>query len=142
MGKIMGIAVKRLKESAKMETLEEADITSETGIVGESRGGYSAQRRVIVLSDDQWQKVCQASFVKVPWEARLANILVRGVEFHVKDKGRTLMIGDHVELEITGAAGPCSGLGAEWQGGVLCRVVKGGHIKTGDEVKFKFNDES
>ena len=80
----------------------------------------------------------------LPWTVRRANLLVESVRLP-RAKGGILRIGA-VVLEITGQTNPChrmeeaqrgllSALHPEWRGGVTCRVLKGGSVRTGDAVE-------
>ncbi len=142
-GVLTGIAIKGTA-CAPMESLSEADVTLEAGIIGDYRGAKSGkrERQVTVLSEEQWQDVCTEVGILLPWQARRANLLVRGIKFVPEHVGMELHFAPNIVLEITGETAPCSrmdeakeglmsALTPEWRGGVNCRVIKGGKIETG-----------
>ena len=82
----------------------------------------------------------------MPWTARRANLLVRGVELP-KAAGAVIAIGD-VRLQVMLETDPCSrmeeqcpglreALTPDWRGGVCCRVLTGGTVSAGDVVTIE-----
>ena len=141
MGVLVGIA-RRKKKRAPMETLERAEISTGTGVAGDSRG-KPGKRQVTVLSAAAWRDACAELGKDVPWTTRRANLLVEGIELEKKE-GAVLRIGG-VELRVTGELDPCSrmdeqqpgltrALQPNWRGGVTCAVLKGGFVAVGDTV--------
>lgn len=144
MTRLVGIAI-REKSRAPMQTLTEANVSTEKGVQGDFRG-KPGRRQVTVLSADVWRKVCTELKQDIPWLTRRANLLVEGYDFSAADVGKTITIGDLV-LEICRETDPCprmdeqvNGLTAaltpDWRGGVCCRVKKDGYIKLNDEIKI------
>ena len=81
------------------------------------------------------------------WSVRRANLLVEGLDLPQR-AGAIVRIGDAVRLEITVECDPCSrmeeiepGLKAalmpDWRGGALTRVISGGDIRIGDEIRVE-----
>ena len=140
---IYGIAIKRKKREA-LESVQEASITQRDGIIGDCRGGGGTlhRRQITVISLEQWEEACREIRLELPFFARRSNICVSGYSFGPQDKGKKFYAGSGgVVLEITGETEPCSrmdevapglqkALAPNWRGGVTCRVVYGGEIKT------------
>lgn len=137
MGQLIGIAMKR-RPHGDIETLSKAFITSSVGIKGDYRGGHAhPDRRITVLSSEQWQEACDELGTCLPWTVRRANLFVTGIRFGPADIGRKLYVCPfykNLELEITGETKPCNRmdkahpglrkvLETDWRGGVTCRVV-------------------
>lgn len=129
-----------------MELLTETRISTEAGVAGDCRG-RPGNRQVTVLAADGWAAACGEAGIDLPWSARRANLLVRGLDLR-QTTGRVLLLGDEVALIITGELEPCErmdeaapGLRAAllptWRGGVTCRVRQGGLLRTGDTVRFQ-----
>ena len=140
-GKLLGIAIKEAKRTP-MILKDEIIITTEKGVEGDHRG-EPGDRQVTVISQDSWDKVCQDLNKSLPWIARRANLLIRGIVI-VESTGKYLQIGDLV-LEITGETKPCQRmdeyylglqevLKPEWRGGVTCKVIKSGRVKLDDSI--------
>lgn len=144
MGRLTGIA-RREQKRAPMETLERADISTETGVAADSRG-KPGKRQVTVISAAAWQDACRDLGMEIPWTTRRANLLVEGIELP-DSAGSILEIGP-VRLLVTGEVDPCSrmdeqysgltrALQPEWRGGVSCTVLEGGSVALGDNVELK-----
>jgi MOSC domain-containing protein YiiM len=148
-GRLLGIA-RRLASRAPMEMLTEATIGLDTGVAGDLRGrvapGRSTRRQVVVMRREDWEAALDEIGTGLPWTTRRANLLIEGV--HLPQRaGDHVVIGD-VRLEITGECDPCrrmdeahqglmAALAPEWRGGVTTRVIAGGAITIGDEVRIE-----
>jgi MOSC domain-containing protein YiiM len=141
MGKLAGIA-KREEKRAPMQTLERAEISTETGVALDFRGKPGA-RQVTVISARAWRDACNELQQDIPWTTRRANLLVDDFDLP-QTIGAVLAVGP-VRLRITGEVDPCSrmdeqcpGLRAalqpDWRGGVSCTVLQGGTVTLGDAV--------
>lgn len=144
MGTLNGIA-RREKKRAPMETLERAEISTETGVARDSRG-KPGKRQVTVVSAAAWRAACRDLGQEVPWTARRANLLVDGIELP-ETTGGILRIGP-VKLLINDEVDPCSrmdeqyagltrALQPDWRGGVACTVLEGGCVALGDSVTLE-----
>ena len=140
-GNLVAIAI-REKPHAPMTEIQQAEITTKAGVVGDSRG-MPGPRQVTVLTVDTWNAACKAVGHEVPWTVRRANLFVAGLSL-ANTAGMQLRIGD-VILNITGetepcqrmedqVAGLCEALRPAWRGGVCCQVVSGGTVQPGAVV--------
>lgn len=145
-GQLLGIA-RRATPRAPMETLDAARVTVAAGIEGDykglRRGTSTGRRQVTVLPVEGWREACADLGADLLWTIRRANLLIEGLGL-AKQTGARLQIGD-LALEITGETDPCERmdaqapgltavLGPAWRGGVTCRVLSDGTIRTGDPV--------
>ena len=134
-----------------MEALAEATVTPETGVAGDFRGlarpGRSTRRQVSIMRLEDWETIEAELGTGLVWTTRRANLMVSGLRLP-RRAGDYLYVGSAVRLEITGECDPCrrmdeqhQGLMAallpDWRGGVLARVIAGGHIAIGDEVRME-----
>lgn len=128
-----------------METLEQAVVSTDSGVADDFRG-RPGKRQVTVLSTRAWQAACAALGREVPWTTRRSNLLVDDIDLPQRT-GDTICIGD-VRLRVTMEVDPCSrmdeqcdglraALSPEWRGGVACTVVAGGSIAVGDDVRIE-----
>ena len=142
MGRLIGIARARAKR-APLEEVREAMVDPSTGIEGDIRG-RKAGRQVTVLFREGWEAACADLKAELPWVTRRANLFVEGVP--VPREGACLLIGE-LALEVVHETQPCqlmeaakrglrAALTPEWRGGVCCRVVAGGTVRVGDEVRL------
>jgi MOSC domain-containing protein YiiM len=141
MGRLVGIA-RREQKRAEMETLENAEISEETGVANDSRG-KPGKRQVTIISRAAWAAACDDLGRQIPWTTRRANLLVEGVDLPQRT-GDVIEIAG-VRLLVTMEVDPCSrmeeqfeglreALTPEWRGGVACTVLKGGSVRLGDDV--------
>jgi len=144
MGRLAGIA-RRERKRAPMQTLERAEISTESGVAHDFRG-KPGPRQVTLISAAAWRAACTELKDDLPWTTRRANLLVEDIELP-KTIGAVLRVGA-VRLRITGEVDPCSrmeeqrqGLKAalqpDWRGGVSCTVITGGPVSLGDEVELE-----
>lgn len=144
MGRLEGIA-RRDRKRAPMQTLEQAEISTETGVAGDFRG-KPGDRQVTVICSAAWRAACAELGHEIPWTTRRANLLVDGVELP-RTAGSIMRIGP-VRLLVTGEVDPCSrmdeqcpgltkALKPDWRGGVSCTVLDGGIVSLGDTVSLQ-----
>ncbi len=143
MGRLIGIA-RREQKRAEMEILAGAEINEQTGVAKNFRG-KPGKRQVTVISAEAWAAVCEDLGQKIPWTTRRANLLVEDIELSHRT-GDVIEIGS-VRLLVTMEVDPCSrmeeqyeGLRAamtpDWRGGVACTVLKGGSVRSGNDVSL------
>jgi MOSC domain-containing protein YiiM len=141
MGKLAGIAWRSGKR-APMQTLDQADISTATGVADDSKG-KPGKRQVTLLSASAWCDACEEVGTDAPWTTRRSNLLIEDMDLP-REAGIRIAIGD-VRLETTVEIDPCSrmdeqvpGLTAalqpDWRGGIGCRVIQGGTVRIGDTV--------
>jgi MOSC domain-containing protein YiiM len=146
MGRLAGLA-RKTKPRAPMEPLDAAEVTVASGVDGDCRG-VQKLRQVTVLFAEDWQAACAELFADLPWTTRRANFYVENFApaAEVKRIGARLKIGD-VLLEVTEETDPCgrmeeqvpglkAALTPHWRGGICCKVVSGGRVRTGDKVSL------
>lgn len=143
MARLLGIAVKQQRKGA-VSLHREAMITRKNGVVGDWRG-KPGKRQVTLMSLADWQAACAELGVELPWQTRRANLLVDELPLH-QSTGTRIVLGEAV-LEVTGETDPCErmeqaqpglfqALATGWRGGVTCRVIADGVVRTGMEVSL------
>lgn len=141
--KLIGIAIKP-QRLQPMHLLSAGELSVEQGVAGDSRG-KPGPRQVTLLSQFAWQAICDELGVILPWTERRANLLVEDLPL-TRATGAQIVIGNAI-LEITGETDPCSrmktvheglydALSRDWRGGVTCRVLQGGQLTLGMDVKL------
>jgi MOSC domain-containing protein YiiM len=142
-GKLIGIAIKR-KQREPMEPLDSVTISVECGLDGDVKGAIPDHQVTIVFKDG-WDAACAELGQELPWTARRANLFVDGVSVP-QSMGARIRVGK-VLLEVTEETQPCMvmelqakglrrALMPEWRGGVTCRVLEAGTVKTGNTVEI------
>jgi MOSC domain-containing protein YiiM len=128
-----------------MEKLEAASITVEFGLAGDCKGSKFPERQITILAIEDWRMaLALLGDVDLDWTVRRANVLSSGIKLP-RGKGSQIAIGS-VVVEVREQTSPCQqmeiareglrkALTGEWRGGVSCRVVSGGEIKIGDDIK-------
>jgi MOSC domain-containing protein YiiM len=148
MGRIAGIA-RHDRPLGPMEVLDSAELVEGRGVDGDFRGtrkaGSQGQNGVVLIEASDWAAATEECGAAVPWFERRANLLVEGLDLP-QQAGARLRIGDSVLVEITQECAPCERMEAlhpglraaltpDWRAGARARVVSGGSIAVGDEIR-------
>lgn len=140
-GILRGIAVREASR-APMKEQQQVEVTLVQGIVQDYRG--TGLRQVTLLDAGQWQQVVTEIGVDLPWHTRRANLLIEGMALQTT-VGQRLQIGECV-FAIGGETTPCprmdelqpglrQTLTPEMRGGVWGKVLRGGQLRVGDNVR-------
>ncbi|AGH51281.1 MOSC domain-containing protein [Sphingomonas sp. MM-1] len=150
-GRLLGIA-RHDRPRGPMETIDAATVTPSLGIHGDHRGavkpGGKGRRQVTVITRAAWDAAMADLGLAQPldWWVRRANLLVDGIDLP-REAGARLLFAGGVVLEITGECDPCrrmdeiapglqDALVPDWRGGITARVLAGGELAIGDEVRI------
>jgi len=149
-GTIAGIA-RHARAKAPMEVIDDVEITIKAGLHGDFRGrvkpGGKGRRQVTLLERSDWDAAMAEVGRYIPWYERRANLLVDGFDLP-QIPGTRLRIGADVVLEVTRHTDPCDRMDAlapglfaaltpDWRGGACTRVLMGGRIAVGDEIRIE-----
>jgi MOSC domain-containing protein YiiM len=143
-GTVLGIARRDVKRGP-MLSLEQVEISKSAGVTGDTRG-KPGLRQVTVLSASAWLEACAIAATDLPWLARRANLLIDGLDLR-NTRGAVILLGDDIELLVTGELDPCARMDAaapvlrlaltdDWRGGVTCRVQSGGLLTVGATARM------
>ena len=144
-GKIEKIAIRPAKK-ADLLSLEQVNISIENGLEGDHYRGSSRKRQITLIQAEHLEVVAKLlGKPQIEHNQIRRNIIVSGINLlALKDK--TFQIGKNVTLEMTGLCHPCSrmeenlGTGGynamRGHGGITAKVLTGGTIHIGDEVKL------
>lgn len=146
---VAGLA-RREKSRLPMEELQVAVLTPEAGVLGDCIGRTFPDRQVTILAEEDWQAALldlagPAGPPDVPWTARRANVLVRGIRLP-RGQGSIIALGDCL-LQVMRETTPChrmndgypgllQALSPDWRGGVTCKVLTGGAISIDEKVRI------
>ncbi|WP_342746449.1 MOSC domain-containing protein [Sphingomonas mucosissima] len=148
-GRLLGIA-RHARPRAPMEVIEAAEITLEGGVTGDYRGGLKRKpykRQVTLIEQRNWAAATAEIGQAIPWQERRANLLVDGLDLP-QVPGARIRIGRDVVLEVTVENDPCSRMEAiatgleaaltpDWRAGACTKVIQGGAIAVGDEIRIE-----
>ena len=141
MGIIQAICISEVRGVQK-HAIPEADLTPEWGIVGDAHGG-NWHRQVSLLGLEKMEAF-RARGADVAYGAFGENLVVDGFDFRTLPVGTLLAVGD-VLLQMTQIGKECHNHCAIYKAvgdcimpreGVFAKVLHGGHIKVGDEMKL------
>jgi MOSC domain-containing protein YiiM len=141
MAKVVAINISEIKGVPK-NTIETGELVAEYGLKGDAHAG-NWHRQVSFLGMESIEKM-QALGIKGLYTGIFAeNITTEGIELYSLAIGTRLAIGDSI-LEVTQIGKECHKKCAIYhqvgdcvmpKEGIFARVLKGGFIKKGDEIK-------
>jgi MOSC domain-containing protein YiiM len=140
-GKVLSINISA-KKGEKKSPVERVRIT-EKGLEGDAHSG-DWHRQVSLLADESIAKM-RGKGIEINFGDFAENLTVQGIDLSNIDIGQRLQVGSAVVLEITQIGKEChQGCAIRQQvgdcvmprEGVFARVVKGGEVIVGDEVKL------
>jgi MOSC domain-containing protein YiiM len=142
-GRLEAIWIKRAKRGP-MDPVRSATLARERGIAGNANQGGT--RQVTVIESEVFESLRATLDPKVDPTMRRANLMVSGVRL-AGSRGCTLRIGA-CTIELVGETRPCErmdealpglrgALEPDWRGGAYGRVLDGGEIRVGDEVRLE-----
>ena len=133
-----------------METLDHVEVSVAEGVRGDFRGSFKPgrnRRQVTVMAAECWRDALRDLDAHIDWQQRRANLLVERLTLE-NMTGARLVFESGLVLEVTGECDPCTrmeeiapGLKAallpHWRGGVTTRVIEGGPILVGQQVRIE-----
>jgi MOSC domain-containing protein YiiM len=149
MGRIAGIA-RHDRPLGPMETVGSTKLIEGQGVAGDFRGtrkaGSTGQNGVVLIEASDWANAVDECGGDVPWLERRANLLVEDLDLP-QQPGALLRIGSNVLVEITQECAPCERMEAlhpglraalkpDWRAGARARVLRGGEVSIGDEIRI------
>ncbi|MDQ7798017.1 MAG: MOSC domain-containing protein [Candidatus Edwardsbacteria bacterium] len=143
MGKILSINISTRKGEKKTR-VQTAVLKENHGIVGDAHAG-DWHRQVSLLAADSVDKMRGRGVELHPGDFA-ENLTIEGIDLKCLKIGQRLKIGSEIILEITQIGKEChDGCAIKQQvgdcvmprEGVFARVIKGGEIKTGDQINFE-----
>lgn len=150
MAQIAGIA-RHDRPLGPIEVLDSAELIEGQGVAGDFRGTHKAgsdgRRGIVLLEALDWAKATAECGAEVPWWERRANLLVEGLDLP-QQPGARLCMGGEVLVEITQECAPCERMEAlhpglrraltpDWRAGARARVLRGGKVCVGDEIRVE-----
>lgn len=137
MGEVAHLFVAASKHGPMMEHFVVRAIANR-GFEGCAHGRHGSKRQVLLVEEETLR-----DFGLAPGIVR-ENVTARGIRLKELAAGERLRVGHEAILEVTIPCEPCGqletirpGLMNELQGrrGILCRVIEGGMIRSGDAIE-------
>lgn len=142
--KILSVNISEKKGTVKTPR-EEIELIEDYGVKGDAHAEKGGKRQVSLLAWESIEKM-RKILPNLTYGSFAENITTLGIELHSLKVGIRLVIGE-VELEITEIGKECH-VGCEIKNlvgscimpkeGVFAKVIKGGKIKPGEEIKIYY----
>jgi MOSC domain-containing protein YiiM len=144
-GKVCWISV-RPERGEAVKVVEEVEVIENKGLAGDHYKGKADSKRQVTLMQAEHLDAVASMLGRASVSPVLTrrNIVVKGINL-LALQGKKFQIGE-VVLETTGLCHPCARMeknlgeggynAMRGHGGITARVVKGGKIGLGDDVKF------
>ncbi|MCF8001881.1 MAG: MOSC domain-containing protein [Halanaerobiales bacterium] len=143
-GKVKAVCISREK-GTKKENIEKAKLIKNFGIEDDAHAG-DWHRQVSLLGIESIEKMKQMGMdLELDFGDFAENITTEGIELYTLPVGTKLNIGDDITLEVTQIGKECHhgceilkqvGKCIMPEEGIFTKVIKGGIIKTGDEINI------
>ena len=144
------IAVCRSEEKGtKKEAIVEGIFKEDFGLVGDAHADCSTHRQVSLLAIESINKMRSLGFNVQPGDFA-ENLTTKGLEFVSLPVGTRISIGWDVLLEITQIGKECHSGCAIYQQigkcimpkeGIFARVIRGGFVRAGDQIRIEKDGE-
>ena len=142
MTKIIAVC-KSEKKGIRKEDVAEGFLKEDYGLVGDAHADYCTHRQVSLLAIESINKMRGLGFDINPGDFA-ENLTTQGLEIVSLPKGTRLSVGKEVLLEITQIGKECHSACAIRRQigkcimpkeGVFARVIRGGFVRTGDQIE-------
>jgi MOSC domain-containing protein YiiM len=142
--KVIAVCTSETK-GVRKENIHEGTLKEEFGLVGDAHADSKWHRQVSLLAAESIEKMRQMGYDVGPGDFA-ENITCEGIELYTLPIGTRLTVGDKVILEVSQIGKEChagcaifklTGKCIMPKEGVFARVIKGGQVKTGDQIEVK-----
>jgi MOSC domain-containing protein YiiM len=131
------------KKGTKKRTINEGLLREDYGLIGDAHAGSNGHRQVSLLAIASIEKIQKLGLEVSPGDFA-ENLTTEGLELFTLPIGTRLSMGRDVILEITQIGKECHDRCAIFKQvgtcvmpieGIFTRVIKGGRVRSGDELK-------
>jgi len=142
MAKIIAVC-KSKKKGTKKETVAEGVLGGDYGLIGDAHADCCTHRQVSLLAIESINKMRSLGFNVDPGDFA-ENLTIEGVDLVLLPVGTHISIGDEIVLEITQIGKEChTGCAIYHQigkcimpkEGVFAKVIQGGLVRAGDQIR-------
>ncbi len=143
-GQVEWIGLRPAKKEP-LQPVNSVELSERKGLIGDHYQGTSGKRQVTLIMAEHLDTIARIlGKESIAPELTRRNIVVSGINL-LAFKDKKFQIGDCI-LEMTGICHPCSRMeenlgpggynAIRGHSGINAKVIKGGHIKTGDQVSL------
>jgi MOSC domain-containing protein YiiM len=141
-GKVIAVCRSQKKGTPKQD-IKQGLLEENLGLVGDAHADSTTHRQVSLLAIESIEKMRQLGLEVNPGDFA-ENLTTQGIDLLSLPPGTRLRVGDEVLLEITQIGKECHTGCAIYQQvgkcimpeeGVFARVLRGGMVKIGDEIR-------
>ncbi|MDP2729496.1 MAG: MOSC domain-containing protein [Dehalococcoidales bacterium] len=148
MAKIIAVCKSRKKGTSK-EDIREGYIQQNCGLADDAHADSSSHRQVSLMAVESINKMREKGFDVGPGDFA-ENLTTEGIDLASLPVGTQVSVGEEVVLEITQIGKECHTRCAIYhqmgqcimpEEGIFTRVIRGGTVKSGDEIRTGKNGE-
>ena len=141
MGKIIAVSRSRKKGTSK-EVIEEGYVYQDYGLAEDAHADNSSHRQVSLIAQESIDKMSSLGLEVGPGSFA-ENFTTEGINLAAMPLGTEIRIGEDVILEITQIGKECHTKCAIYhkvgqcimpEEGIFTRVIRGGTVRTGDDI--------
>jgi MOSC domain-containing protein YiiM len=142
MAKIIAVCTS-VEKGCKKKASEEGTLEQDYGLVGDAHAESGSHRQLSLLAIESIEKIRKLGADVSPGDFA-ENLTTEGIELYTLPVGTRFNVGDDVILELTQIGKECHDRCAIFKQvgtcvmpleGVFTRIINGGMVKAGDEIK-------
>ena len=142
MAKVIAVC-KSKKKGTKKQPIAEGALKKDYGLIGDAHADGGTHRQISLLASESISKMQQLGFELGPGDFA-ENLTTEGIDMVSLPVGTEVSVGGEVVLEVTQIGKECHTKCAIYrqlgqcimpEEGVFAKVVHGGHVRAGDEIK-------
>ena len=146
-GKIVAVCISE-KKSTRKKNVNRGELKENFGLVNDAHSDPCTHRQVSLLAMESILKM-QALGLKVGPGDFAENLTTKGIDLVSLPIKTRIFVGDTAILEVTQIGKEChtpcaiyyqAGICIMPEEGIFVRVIKGGMVKIGDEIRAEVND--
>ncbi len=147
MARIIAVCTSR-KKGTKKDIINEGVIKEDYGLVGDAHACSETHRQVSLLARESIEKMRNLGLTVGAGDFA-ENLTVEGMELKSLPPGTRLSVGAEVVLEVTQIGKDCHTRCAIYrqlgscimpEEGIFAKVIQGGTVRTGDELRIEGRD--
>jgi len=136
------------KKGTRKDDIREGILKEEYGLTDDAHADSTSHRQVSLMATESIQKMRDMGLDVGPGDFG-ENLTTEGIDLVLLPVGTEVTVGEEVVLEVTQIGKECHNKCAIYyqagtcimpEEGVFTRVIHGGLVKTGDEIKTKTNE--
>jgi MOSC domain-containing protein YiiM len=140
---------KSKKKGTRKKAVAEGILREDYGLVGDAHADCCTHRQVSLLAMESIDKMRRLGFEVGPGDFA-ENLTIRGIELLSLPVGTRISIGKDILLDVTQIGKECHSGCAIYQEigkcimpkeGIFARVIQGGRVRAGDDIRIQENGQ-